>query len=132
MTRFFLVRHGETVWNRERKYQGQSDIPLTDEGRIQAEKLSERLKNEEIDIIYSSNLKRAVETAEIIAVNHESEVRPTPLMRELNFGVWEGMTFEQVTQSWPQEYEEWRCDPHNQKPLKGNHFPNFMNEFHNS
>ena len=81
LARFFLARHGETVWNRERKYQGQSDVPLTDEGRIQAKSLSERLKDEKIDVIYASDLGRTMETAEIIAEHHGRKVVPAPLMR---------------------------------------------------
>lgn len=119
MARFFLVRHGETMWNRQGKYQGQSDVPLTDEGREQARFLSERLKDEKIDVIYASDLDRAIETAAIIAKYHDLNVLPAPLMRELNFGIWEGMTYDEIIQKWPQEYNEWQRDPHNKKPPEG-------------
>jgi alpha-ribazole phosphatase len=119
LARFFLVRHGETIWNRQRKYQGQSDIPLTDEGRIQARTLSERLKDEKIDVIYASNLDRTIETAEIIAKNHGRKVLTAPLMRELSFGIWEGMTYDEIIQKWPQEFEKWQDDPYNEKPPEG-------------
>jgi len=113
------VRHGETIWNRERRYQGQSDIPLTGEGRTQARILSERLKNEKIDVIYASDLSRTIETAEIIAKYHGLKVLTAPLMRELSFGIWEGMTYDEIIQKWPQEYKEWQADPYNKKPPEG-------------
>lgn len=113
------MRHGETVWNRERRYQGQSDIPLTDEGRTQAIILSERLKNEKIDVIYASDLSRTIETAEIIAKYHGLKVLTAPLMRELSFGIWEGMTYDEIIQKWPKEYKEWQDDPYNKKPPEG-------------
>lgn len=113
------MRHGETMWNRQGKYQGQSDVPLTDEGREQARILSERLKDEKIDVIYASDLDRAIETAAIIAKYHDLNVLPAPLMRELNFGIWEGMTYDEIIQKWPQEYNEWQRDPHNKKPPEG-------------
>lgn len=119
LARFFLVRHGETIWNRQRKYQGQSDVTLTDEGRTQARILSERLKGEQIDVIYASDLSRTVETAEIIAKHHGRKVLTAPLMRELSFGIWEGMTYDEIIQKWPQEYKEWQDDPYNKKPPEG-------------
>lgn len=119
LARFFLVRHGETMWNRQLKYQGQSDIPLTDEGRAQARILSERLKDERIDAIYASDLERTVETAEIIAEPHGLKVLRAPLMRELNFGLWEGMTYDEIMQKWAQEYRDWQADPYNKTPPEG-------------
>lgn len=107
------------MWNRQGKYQGQSDVPLTDEGREQARILSERLKDEKIDVIYASDLDRTIETAAIIAKYHDLKVLPAPLMRELNFGIWEGMTYDEIIQKWPQEYNEWQRDPHNKKPPEG-------------
>jgi len=119
LARFYLVRHGETLWNRQLKYQGQSDVPLSDEGRAQAKILSERLKNEKIDVIYASDLGRTIETAEIIAKHHGLEVITTPMMRELNFGLWEGMTYDEIMAKWPQEYKTWRGDPYNKRPPGG-------------
>lgn len=119
LARFILIRHGETIWNRQRKYQGQSDVPLTDEGRLQARTLSERLKNEKIDVIYASDLCRTMETAEILAKYHGRKVVPAPLMRELSFGIWEGMTYDEIIQKWPQEYKKWQADPYNKKPPDG-------------
>jgi len=119
LARFILVRHGETIWNRQRKYQGQSDVPLTNEGRLQAKTLSERLKNEKIDVIYASDLDRTMETAKILARYHGRKVMPATLMRELSFGIWEGMTYDEIIQKWPQEYKMWQADPYNKKPPDG-------------
>ncbi len=119
LARFFLVRHGETIWNKQRKYQGQSDIPLTDEGKIQAELLSKRLKHEKLDVAYASDLGRTMETAKIIAEQHDIEVIPTELMRELSFGIWEGLTYEDILQKWPQEYRSWIDNPYYEKPPEG-------------
>ncbi|MCR4432026.1 MAG: alpha-ribazole phosphatase [Tepidanaerobacteraceae bacterium] len=119
MSRFYLIRHGETLWNKEFKYQGQSDIPLSDTGRLQALKLSERLKAQKIDGVYSSDLQRAMETARIISVPHELEVFPAREMRELSFGKWEGCTFDEINEKWPGEMERWRKDPYNERPEGG-------------
>ncbi|HHW04090.1 MAG TPA: alpha-ribazole phosphatase [Thermoanaerobacterales bacterium] len=119
MSRFYLIRHGETLWNKESKYQGQSNIPLSDNGRLQAKRLSERLKEQKIDAIYASDLHRAMETAEIIAAPHRLEVFPTREMRELNFGIWEGFTFDEIVKRWPGEMERWRRDPYNERPEGG-------------
>lgn len=119
MARFFLVRHGETIWNREFKYQGQSDVSLTEEGRQQAQCLSERLKDEKFDFIYASDLGRTMETAEIIAKHYSLKVIPAAFMRELSFGIWEGLTYDEIIRKWPQEYKRWQDDPYNLKPPGG-------------
>mgnify|MGYP001616981591 CR=1 FL=1 len=67
MTRFLLVRHGETPWNDQARYQGQEDIPLSEQGWAQAEHLAERLASESIDAIYASDLARARDTAQVVA-----------------------------------------------------------------
>lgn len=96
MTRLLLVRHGETQWNKEERFIGISDVPLNEEGRRQAEALSERLAGESIDIIYSSEMKRSVETAQIIAQVHGMRVVVEPRLREVSYGDWEGLTAGEV------------------------------------
>jgi alpha-ribazole phosphatase len=119
MARFILIRHGETIWNRESRYHGQSDIPLNEEGKKQAKKLSERLKDEKIDIVYSSDLQRAFETAKLIAKPHLLDVNTVKEMRELSLGIWEGFTLEEIQQKWPREYAQWRENPHYVRPPGG-------------
>lgn len=111
-TRLILVRHGVTEWNREYRFQGQTDIKLSREGREQALALQKRLLREKLDFIYSSDLCRAWETAEIIAEPHGKQVQFVPGMRELNFGVWEGLTYGEIERGYPELVKIWRESPH--------------------
>ena len=113
MARLILVRHGETEWNRLLRYQGQSDIELNRTGLEQAAKVRDRLAGEMIDSIYCSDLKRAVKTAEIIAEKHPSvkKINQSPLLREMDFGDFEGLNFNQMRESFPHivdERQAWR------------------------
>jgi 2,3-bisphosphoglycerate-dependent phosphoglycerate mutase len=106
-TTILLVRHGETDWNRERRIQGQSDPPLNDLGREQSRTLAGRLASEEIDAIYSSDLRRARETAEILADELGQPVVLDPELRELDFGPWEGHTVDELHARFPEAFERW-------------------------
>src|SRR5664279_1147846 len=88
----YIVRHGQTVDNLENRIQGHTDSPLTKLGVRQAEAVADRLASENFSAIYSSDLGRAIHTAEIIAAKHDLPVQPTPLLRELNLGVAQGLT----------------------------------------
>jgi broad specificity phosphatase PhoE len=92
MTKLLLVRHGETDWNAEGRLQGQTDRPLSDFGRTQAHKLAGELAEEELEAIYSSDLARARETAEIVAERVGLPVLLDPDLREKDWGTWEGLT----------------------------------------
>ena len=92
MTRLLLVRHGETDWNAEGRLQGQTDRPLSDYGRRQARRLADELESEEFQAIYSSDLARARETAEIVGHRLEIPVELDPDLREKDWGTWEGLT----------------------------------------
>lgn len=96
--RFWLVRHGLTKWNAQKRFMGQSDIPLSARGRVQAQWLARRLRDREIAAIYTSDLVRARETAQIIAAQRTPElpVHVSQAWRELNFGEWEGLTYAQI------------------------------------
>ena len=112
MSRLLLVRHGDTEANSAERYWGNSDVKLGDIGIMQAEKLRQRLATESIDAIYSSNLKRAVVTAEIIALEHQSEIVTCAELREINFGKFEGLTFAEISQLYPETAELWvKRDP---------------------
>ena len=101
-TQVYLIRHGQTDWNIERKYQGQKDIPLNNNGKTQAFLVAERLSQEiQIDAIYSSDLMRARETAEEIAKRFNLEVRIHHGLRERNFGLLEGKKIEEIIQQHP-------------------------------
>jgi broad specificity phosphatase PhoE len=110
MLHLMLVRHGETEWNAQRRYQGQMDIPLSALGRRQAELIAGRLAGKEIDAIYASDLSRARETAQAIAEKNGLEVIPEPRLRELKFGVLEGLTFDEAQAQYPEMISAWLED----------------------
>lgn len=101
MTTIIFVRHGETLWNKELRYQGQQDSPLSSSGLLQAEKVGEFLRNRPIDAVYSSDLKRALLTAEAIAKHHQLSPKVDRRLREMSFGVWEGKTRDEVRLEYP-------------------------------
>ena len=92
MTTLLLVRHGETDWNADGRLQGHTDRPLSDFGRRQARQLAAELEGEELDAIYSSDLSRARETAEIVGERLDLPVVVEPALREKDWGTWEGLT----------------------------------------
>lgn len=100
MTKVIFIRHGQTEWNVTGRYQGQSDVKLTAEGRAQAAKLAENFPVDQIDAIYASDLCRAMVTAETIAERFGLEVQAEPAFRELSFGDWEGLTYQQIVAKW--------------------------------
>jgi broad specificity phosphatase PhoE len=99
--RIILARHGETDWNRERRWQGHSDRPLNDTGREQAEALAADLADEPIAAVYSSDLVRAHETARIVAERLGLDVVTVPGLRERRFGSWEGLQDVEVERLFP-------------------------------
>lgn len=101
LTKVIFVRHGETCWNHSKRYQGHSDISLNEKGLQQAEMVAKRLAGENISAIYSSDLIRAVQTAEIIGQHHSLQPVVLRELREVNFGVWEGLTYEEIMAVWP-------------------------------
>lgn len=117
-TELYLVRHGETEWNVLGKFQGSSNIDLSDAGRKQAEFLSKRFHNN-FDCIYTSPLNRAVETAEIICKRNPSK-KPviSEGLTEVNFGEWEGYTMDEIIKRFPSEYHSWKTDE-KEGPLMG-------------
>jgi len=100
LTKVIFIRHGQTEWNVTGRYQGQSDVELTEEGRQQALKLAEYFPVEKIDGIYASDLRRAMVTAETIAQKFGLPVQAEPAFRELSFGQWEGLTYQQIVANW--------------------------------
>jgi probable phosphoglycerate mutase len=105
-TELILIRHGETAWNRERRMQGQTDTPLSDTGRAQADAVGRRLARHPFAALYSSDLARAWETAAAIARAHERshDIRREPALRERTFGVFEGLTYDEMAQRYPDEH----------------------------
>ena len=112
MLRLYFMRHGETVWNTERRYQGMTDIELSEEGLRQAECAAKRFKNIKIDKIYASPLKRAMKTAEKIAAEKGLEIISEDDFREIHFGEWEGKTVPELTEKYGESYTNFIREPH--------------------
>jgi broad specificity phosphatase PhoE len=101
MTTILLARHGETDWNRTGRYQGWADPPLNETGRAQARTLAELLRATPFTAVYSSDLRRAHETAEIVAAPHGVPVTVEPGLREVDVGEWSGLTRSEVEERFP-------------------------------
>ena len=106
-----LVRHGATDWNLEHRCQGATDRDLSEVGLRQAEELAERLRQESIDAVYSSDLKRARRTAAAIGAHHKLPVVIEASIRELDHGYLEGLTFNEIKQSYGDFLTRWRTEP---------------------
>lgn len=108
LTRLIAMRHGETAWNVETRLQGQLDIPLNERGHEQARLAARSLAEDAPDVIYSSDLSRALATAQAVAQCTGQPVITDAGLRERHFGIWEGHTYAEVEQGWPLESEHWR------------------------
>lgn len=118
-TRIFLIRHGATVLTAEDRFAGSVDVPLSDEGREQAQRLALRLSSEPVAAVYASPLDRAAETARILARPHDREVSLLPELREISHGRWEEMTRREVEERFPEEAAAWDDDPFSFAPQGG-------------
>ncbi len=118
-TRIFLVRHGSTVLSAEDRFAGSTDVELSDEGRAQAARLGERLRNEELAAVYASPMQRTRETASILAAPHRLEVQTRDGLREIDHGRWEQMTRSEVENRYAEEYAAWEADPFTFAPQGG-------------
>lgn len=107
-TRLVLVRHGETAWNAEQRIQGQLDIPLNERGLWQAERAGRALADEGLQAIYSSDLQRASATAAALARHTGLPVQTDAALRERAFGHFEGATFREIEERWPEDAARWR------------------------
>lgn len=108
--RVIFVRHGETTFNIESRYQGHTDAELSDLGRRQSERVAERLKDEKIAAIYSSDLSRANETAQAIAAFHGLSIQTDEALRECAFGEWEGLSVSEIAERYPELYQNYQRD----------------------
>ena len=118
-TRIFLVRHGATELSAEDRFAGETDVPLSDVGRGQLQKLAVRLAGEPIAAVYASPLGRTMETARILAAPHRLPVTPKEGLREISHGHWEGKTRAVVEKEYPKEYALWNADPFSFAPPEG-------------
>lgn len=109
--KLIFVRHGETLWNKERKAQGITDIELSDVGLTQAEKVGLSLKNECIEAIYTSPLKRAYQTALKIGVFHNAPFAIKAELQEMNLGDFEGISFKELSEKHGEFMKQWITNP---------------------
>ncbi len=121
MPRLILVRHGQTIFNAQRRYQGQSDIELNEIGLAQAKAVAERLASFRFEAVYSSDLLRARQTAEIIlsARPPGPVLQTSPLLREVDGGGFEGLTWDEMTEKYPVEVHAWTEDRTHYAPPGG-------------
>ncbi len=108
VTRVLAIRHGETAWNVDSRIQGQLDVPLNDIGRWQAHRLALAVSDEGVDAVYASDLLRAMQTAQAVAAGTGREIVTDPGLRERGFGVFEGLTYAEIQQRYPEMSERWR------------------------
>ncbi|HOM06497.1 MAG TPA: histidine phosphatase family protein [Syntrophales bacterium] len=111
MMEIVLVRHGETLWNRQRRVQGVSDLDLTQEGRRQARLVARALRDAPIEAVYSSPLRRALATAEIINETRALPVKRDPRLAEMDQGAFEGLAYEELMRCEQVFLERWIADP---------------------
>ena len=111
MTELILIRHGETDWNLEGRYTGQSDVPLNAKGISQAKTLANRLADEQLKAIYTSDLSRARQTAEQLAQKTASQVTVDRRLREIDQGQWEGLLFEEIRSRFQEAWERRLSQP---------------------
>lgn len=121
MTTLYLTRHGETLWNIDKRMQGWANSPLTDLGIRQAESLSERLKDTVIDVIYSSPIERAYKTAEIIRKDRDIDIITHDGLKEIHVGEWEGLTVDEISSNevYAEQLQNYFYNPSKYKPFGG-------------
>jgi broad specificity phosphatase PhoE len=112
MTSIYLVRHGQTAWNKEEIFRGRTDVPLDETGLKQAELVGQYFNGLEIDAIYSSPLSRALQTAQKIAQFHNLKVQPLDGIVDMSFGKWEGRPHQEIRENDKETYRQWVEEPH--------------------
>ena len=117
--KIYLIRQGQSDWNIQGRIQGSHDIPLNEAGRRQAEQLAKGMDSRLVTRIFSSTLARAMETAQRIGSRQKVEICPMPQLIEVEFGKWEGMTWEEIMEAYPNEYRMWALNPDEVAPPGG-------------
>ena len=119
MTQLILIRHGQTQWNLEGRWQGQADPSLNAFGRAQAQRAALELRDAGLDHLYSSDLRRAMETAHIIGTELGLAVHADARLREINLGRWQGMLSTDIQARYPDEFRSWHTSPLTSRPPDG-------------
>ncbi len=120
--KLFLLRHGKTLWNLEGRYQGISDTSLTKEGIQQAKLAAKYLSKVNFSGIYSSPLGRALETSEVFKKVLKKGYMVRENLKEINFGKWEGLKFDEINEKYNSDYHNWLKDPYTYPPTEGESF----------
>lgn len=120
--KLFLIRHGQTRWNEEGRYQGDHDIELNQVGIKQAKLAAKYLSRVEFANIYSSPLKRTLFTAEKIRGRRDLDIEVRDDLKEMSFGEWEGLKFHEINEKYHKDYQNWLEDPYNNRPTGGENF----------
>lgn len=115
----YLIRHGATEGSEVRRYKGSIDVPLSEKGIEQMKQTASFLANVSLSAVYCSPLSRAFKSAEIIAKPHNLKPIVIPDLRERSFGIWEGMSFDEIKNKYPEEFEAWAGNPLKYSPVKG-------------
>lgn len=119
MSKIYLIRHGQTDWNRAGKIQGMKDIPLNETGRAQARQMAEGMAHRPVARVFTSRLMRARETAQILADSQKIPLYLVSGLEEISYGDWEGMSMEEIRRRFPQEFAAWWKDPVEGSPPGG-------------
>jgi probable phosphoglycerate mutase len=112
LTNFILVRHGQTGWNKQERFRGWVDVDLDDEGIKQAKAAAQRVVRWQVDAVYSSPLKRAMSTAQVIAKHFNVPVTPLDGITDMNFGDWQGLAIQEAREKFPEQFDFWLNSPH--------------------
>lgn len=118
-TTLYLIRHGETEGSDTKRYKGSIDVPLSERGIAQMRNVSVFIKSSKLSAVYCSPLLRALKSAEIIAEPHGLNPLIMPDLRERSFGVWEGMSFDEIKKQYPDEFKAWADNPLKFSPIGG-------------
>lgn len=122
-TTLYLIRHGVTEGNGEKRYKGSIDVPISQEGIEQVRRLSEFIRADlcgsSLSAVYASPLSRALDSAEVIAASYGLEPIVVDGLKERNFGIWEGMTLAEIHEKYPGEFKAWAANPLEHSPLGG-------------
>ncbi len=123
MTRLFLIRHGNTVDEETKKvYKGRTDIPLSRTGILRIHGAASFLSAFTLDRIYTSTLSRSIDSGRIIATSQGIDIEKSPAFDEVDFGVWEGLSFEEIRERYPEDLRLWLKDPGTYPPPQGESF----------
>ena len=120
--KIYLIRHARTIANEEKRYVGWEDVDLAEEGYLQAERLASRFQDIPISALFSSDLLRAVKTAEALGKGRGIKLERDPALREIHFGEWEGLTLEEIMLGYDGEMRKWYKNPFQNSPPGGESF----------